>query len=181
MPRRTSSRDGEAVREVTGHTGPEASPESAWSLSLPVPSSVLPRGPPGSGGLLVQAGSGLWLGTNSCSLPPLAALLSRATPRPPALCDGGGGPGPAKSMVINTVACLHIHLENCLGLWLQVQGLTVSGGTLQGTQGSPLSGEPGRKIQGARTSPSMQVQWIKTPTLPLPSSVLVLTRQPKTV
>ena len=47
MPRRTSSRDGEAVREVTGHTGPEASPESAWSLSLPVPSSVLPRGPPG--------------------------------------------------------------------------------------------------------------------------------------
>ena len=102
-------------------------------------------------------------------------------PRPPALCDGGGGPGPAKSMVINTVACLHIHLENCLGLWLQVQGLTVSGGTLQGTQGSPLSGEPGRKIQGARTSPSMQVQWRKTPTLPLPSSVLVLTRQPKTV
>lgn len=83
MPRRTSSRDGEAVREVTGHTGPEASPESAWSLSLPVPSSVLPRGPPGSGGLLVQAGSGLWLGTNSCSLPPLAALLSRATPSPP--------------------------------------------------------------------------------------------------
>lgn len=112
----------------------------------------------------------------------LGSTAGQSHPLAPLLCVMEVGvPGPAKSMVINTVACLHIHLENCLGHWLQVQGLTVSGGTLQGTQGSPLSGEPGRKIQGARTSPSMQVQWRKTHTLPLPSSVLVLTRQPKTV
>ena len=91
MPLRSSSRDGKAVRELTGHTGPEASPESGWSLGLPVPSNVLPRGPPGFGGPACSGRSGLWLGTDSCSLPPLAALLAGATPSPPALCDGGGG------------------------------------------------------------------------------------------
>lgn len=182
MPLRTSSRDRDAVREFNGHIGPEASPESGWSLNLPVASSVPPRGPPGFWRPACSGWEWALAGDRFLSPPSLGHTASRSQPLTPVLCvTEVGVPGPAKSMVINTVACLHIHLENCLGHWLQVQGLTVSGGTLQGSQDSPLSGEPGRKIQGARTSPSVQVQWRKTHTLPLPNSVLVLTRQPKTV
>ena len=156
MPLRSSSRDGKAVRELTGHTGPEASPESGWSLGLPVPSSVLPRGPLGFWG--VQAWSGLWLGTDSCSLPPLAALPAGATPSPPALCDGVGG---SRAGQVDGLKYCGLSSHR-LGHQLQVKGLTVSGETLQGTQGGPLSGEPGGKIQAVHTSPSMQVQWRKT-------------------
>ena len=83
MPLRTSSRDGEAVRELTGHTGPEASPESGWSLSLPVPSSVLPRGPPGFWRPACSGWEWALAGYQFLFPPSLAALLARATPLPP--------------------------------------------------------------------------------------------------